>query len=65
LNACVSLEGIQLDDLVHVFGKVQHDGDIAALSGQAGPGSSRQDRSAVLPARGHGRDHIFGITRYN
>jgi hypothetical protein len=59
------LKGIQLDDLVHVLGKVQHDGDIAALSGQAGSGSSRKDRSAVFPARGHRRDHVFGMTRDN
>jgi hypothetical protein len=38
---------------------------IAALSGQAGSGSSRQDRSAIVPARGHRRDRVFSITRDN
>src|ERR1700693_3287616 len=59
LNACESLLGIELENLVHVLGEIQDDGDVAALSRQAGPRSPRQDRSVEFSARRHRGNHIF------
>src|SRR6185312_6036200 len=58
LNPCETLNRIDFQDPVHVLGKVEDDGDVAALPGQAGAGASRQDWCAVLPANGHRRDYV-------
>jgi len=52
---------IDLKDLVHVLGEVQHHRDIAALSGKTRAGPAGQDRGAVFLARSHSRDHILVI----
>ena len=61
LNAGESLICVQLQDRVHALGEVEHDGDVAALACQARPRSSRQQRRAELPARGHRGDDIVRI----
>ena len=63
LNSGESPVRVDLQDLVHVLGEVQDHRDIAALPGQTRAGPSRQDRSAVFPARGHRGDHILFVTR--
>ena len=47
--------GIDLDDLVTVFGAVQDDRLVAALPGQAGPAPAGQHRDIELPASADGR----------
>ena len=63
LNSCEPAIGINLEDLVHVFRKIQHDGYIAALPRQACPSSTRQDGRLVLFAGGSGCDHVIRIAR--
>jgi hypothetical protein len=53
LHAGISLGRIEFQDLVHVLAEVDHQGDVTALSGQARPGSSRQDGRSELSG---GRD---------
>ena len=55
--------GIDLEDLIHVLGEVQHDGDIAALSRKARARPSSQHRGIEFPARRHCRNHVFRIAR--
>jgi len=55
--------GVQLENPVHRLREIQHDGDVAALSGQTRPGAARQDGRVERPARGHSREHVFCITR--
>jgi hypothetical protein len=56
---------IDREDAVHVFREVNHDRDVAALSGQAGAGAARQDRRAEAAARRHGGDHVVGIAGHH
>ena len=55
--------GVQLENPVHRLGEIQHDGDVAALSGQTRPGAARQDGRVELAARGDSRNYVFCITR--
>ena len=62
---CLGLR-IEIDQFVQVFREIEHDGDIAALTGEACSAASRQQRSAETPAlfdrrRGHPR-RVFGTT---
>ena len=61
LYAGEALLWIELEDPIHVLGEVEHYGDIAALSGQAGACSAGQDRSSVFTASRHGSHDIVGI----
>ncbi len=58
-----ALPGVHLGDVVHVLREVEHDGDVAALSGQGGPAAAGEDRRAVLARQGHGGDDIVRATR--
>jgi hypothetical protein len=65
LDASRSRTWVQVQNLVHVLREVEHDGDVAALSRQAGSGTPWEHGSAVRPAhrdRGH---HILGIARHD
>src|SRR5260370_13760674 len=63
LNARKSRAGIDHENPIHVFGEIQHDGNIAALPGEARAGSPRQNRGAIRSACGDGCNHIFVVTR--
>src|SRR5437762_8986310 len=65
LDASMPLLRVQLQNLVHVLAEVEHNRDVAALPGEAGPGSARQYRRADLPARTQGRRNVLQISRYH
>jgi hypothetical protein len=52
---------VQLDDLVHVLGEVQHDRGVAALAGQAGAAAAAQHRDAGLAAGGERGEDVVGV----
>src|SRR5436190_19802269 len=58
LHPRVLLLVIQINYLIHVLGKVEDDGDIAALAGEACSSSTREDRSAKLAAEPHSFDTV-------
>src|ERR1700757_4581202 len=65
LDASVSLRGIELENLIHVFGEIQDYGDVARLPGQASTRPARKDGSTELCACGDLGHHIGGIARDN
>ena len=65
LDAGIALARIELQDLVHVLAEIEHHGDVAALSGQACPGSSRQDGRPELSGGRDGCDYIVGVSGYD
>jgi hypothetical protein len=56
---------IERDEAVHVLRKIQHDRDIAALTGEARSRAARQNRRAQFAAGGDGRFHVGGIARHH
>ena len=50
---------VDLDDVVHVFGHVDHDSSVTALSGQAGTTAACKNRRAKAAARRYSLDHIL------
>src|SRR5205823_2042894 len=54
---------IELDDVVHVAGKVDDDGHIRRLAGQAGVCAHRQHRRAVGTTYRHGCHDVVGVER--
>ena len=58
LNTGELMFGIDLEDLVHVLGEIEDDGDVAALSGETGSSAAREDGSAVFSAQGDGGDDV-------
>ena len=65
LDAGEFLCRIELQNRVHVFGEVHDHGHIAALAGQAGAASARENGRAQLAACGHGGHHVSLIQRQN
>jgi hypothetical protein len=63
LNASESLPGIDLERAIHVLGKIQDDGHIAALAGKTGSRAAGQHGGAKLPTGTYGRDYVIGIAR--
>jgi len=61
LNPRNCFVGIDLEDPVHVLREIEHDRDIATLSGQTRPGTASQDRSAVLPAHSYRRNDVIDV----
>ena len=55
--------GIDPQNRRHVFGKVEHDGDVAALTGKACSTAARKHRRAVLSTSGNRGYHIIAVTR--
>jgi hypothetical protein len=49
----------------HVFGEVEDDGDVAALSGERRAAAAAEQRRAELAAERNGRKNIVGITGEN
>ncbi len=60
-----SLLRVELEDPVHVLGEIEHHGDIAALAGQAGACSARQDWGSVFAAGRHGSHHVGSIAGHH
>ena len=58
-----SLLWIELDDLIHVLAEIEQDGDVTALSRQAGARASRQDGRAKFSAGSNGADDVGGVSR--
>ena len=52
LNPCDTPFGIKLDDLRHVLREVEHDSDIAALTGERRASAAAKHRRAMLAANG-------------
>ena len=63
LDAGLPGVGIQLQDVIEILGKIQHDGDVAALAGEAGAGAAREDGSAECAADGDGCFDVCRVER--
>jgi hypothetical protein len=63
LNPGAFLFRIDLKNVVQVLGKVDHDGDIAALPGKACAATASQDRCAVFACQSNRLDDIFDRLR--
>jgi len=65
LDAGDAARGIDLENLSHVPGEIEDDGDVAALSGERGSATATEQRSAEVPADGDGGFNIIGIAWEN
>jgi hypothetical protein len=65
LNARDAADGINFQNARHVFGKIQNDGDIAALSGEGRASAATKKRRAKLAAECHGCDNVISIAGEN
>ena len=65
LDAGEFLRRVEFQNRVHIFREVHDHGHIAALAGQAGTPSARENRCPHLPACGHGGHHVGLIQRQN
>ncbi len=63
LHAGDAAGGIDFENPRHVFGKIQDDGDVAALSGKRGAAAAAEERCAELTAKGNGGENIVGVAR--
>src|SRR5919205_1173335 len=59
LHPRTSVRRVDFDHPVHIFAEVDHDCDIAALAGEAGAASAREDRRPKLPCSSDGCAHIL------
>jgi hypothetical protein len=59
LDARAPTIGIDFEDAVHVFRKVEYDARVAALAGQTRPAASTENRRTVGAARFERVHHIF------
>jgi hypothetical protein len=57
--------GIDFENARHVLGKIQNDGDVAALSGEGGASATAKKRRAKFAAERDGRENILGVARKN
>ncbi len=55
--------GIDLEDAVHVFGEVENDGGVAALTGEGGAAAAGEERGAMVAAEGDGGEDVFFVAR--
>src|SRR5262249_49105667 len=63
LDAGDALLGVNLQNLRHVLGEVEHDGDIAALARERGASAAAKHRGAVLAAGGDGSNDVVVVSR--
>ena len=54
---------VEGQDMVQVFGHIQHHGHITALPSRAGATAARQHWRSIAPRRRHGRDDVIDIPR--
>src|ERR1700689_2740234 len=59
LNARIHLVGVQFENLVHVLGEIQYDGDVATLSCQASARAASQNWGAEFSTHGNGGNYIL------
>src|SRR5256886_12438210 len=52
---------IDLQNLRHVLGEIQHDGNIAALPGKRSSTAAAEDGRAEFPRQRDSRDHIISV----
>ena len=57
--------GIDLHDVTHVAGEIEHQGDVAALPGERSSAAAAEERSAVLARERDGGDDVIGVTGKN
>ena len=57
--------GIDLQDVAHVAGEIEHQGDVAALSGQRSSAAAAQQGRAILARQGDGGDNVIGVAGKN
>jgi hypothetical protein len=65
LDASDASLGINFEDVAHVPGEVQHDGDIAALTSEGSAAAATEERSPELATGGDSRDDILRVIRKN
>src|SRR6267154_901197 len=63
LHAGDAAGGINLQNARHVFGEIENDGGVAALSGERGAATAGEQRRAVFAAQRHSGQDIFGVAR--
>jgi hypothetical protein len=56
-------KGIEIQEAVEVLGEVENHSDVAALPGETGSPTTREDRRFELPTYGHGGDDIIHVAR--
>jgi len=56
---------IDFHDVAHVASEIEHQGDVATLSGERGSTAAAQQRSAILAGERDGGDDVIGVTREN
>ena len=61
LHASSPSAGIELDDVVHVLGEVEHYRHVDALTGQAGPAAPGQDGGLVATAACQRGEHVVRV----
>src|SRR5436305_15303086 len=57
--------GIDLEDVAHVPGEIEHDGHVAALSGEGGSTAAAKKRSTKFAAHRNCSENIVVIAREN
>jgi len=57
--------GIDLNNISHVLGEIEDDGDVAALSGERSASATAKKGSAEFAADRDGSAHIVGVVRQN
>ena len=53
--------GIKFQNLRHVLGEIEYDGDIAALPGKRSPAATAEDRCSMLAANRDRRDYVVRV----
>jgi hypothetical protein len=57
--------GINFEDVAHVLGEVEHDGDVAALTGEGSASTAAEERSAEFTAGGDSGENILRVVGKN
>jgi hypothetical protein len=65
LHVRALLLGVERDDAVEILRAIDDDGDVAALSGEAGAGAAREHRRTLRAARGDRRDDVLDRARHD
>ena len=65
LHAGDAARGIDLEDFRHVLGKIQHDGDVAALAGERRASAATQQGRAEFAANGNCGQHVVDVVGKN
>ena len=63
LHSAEAAVGVDIEDVVHVFGKIHNHRDIAALAGQTCAAAARENRRTMGSRQSHGRFDILHMAR--